>query len=132
MNDINAAIGLANLGIIDDVVARHRANAAYYDAQLADVDGITTLERADDRESSFWLYTFRAERRDDLMRKLQSASIASSRVHERNDIHSCVADTRVPLPQLDTLVRDMLCIPVGWWVTPEQRERIVDTIRSGW
>ncbi len=132
MNDINAAIGLANLEIIDEVVARHRANASYYDEALAGVDGLTLLERAADRESSFWLYTFRAERRDDLMRKLQAAGVASSRVHERNDIHSCVAQYTAPLPQLDALVREMLCIPVGWWVTPEQRERVAGVIRSGW
>ncbi len=132
MNDISAAIGLANLSIIDDVVGRHKANAAYYDASLAGLDGVTLLERAPDRESSFWIYTIRAERRDDFMRKLKDAGIAVSRVHERNDIHSCVAQYQAPLPQLDALITEMVCFPVGWWVNDEQRERIVDTIRSGW
>jgi hypothetical protein len=26
----------------------------------------------------------------------------------------------------------MICIPVGWWVTKEQREYIVKSIKSGW
>jgi dTDP-4-amino-4,6-dideoxy-D-glucose/dTDP-4-amino-2,4-dideoxy-beta-L-xylose transaminase len=132
MNDINAAIGIANLEIIDTVVARHRANAAYYDAELADFDGVEVLERAPDRESSFWLYTMHVERRDDFMRKMQESGIAVSRVHERNDTHSCVSDFVADLPQLEKTVARMICIPVGWWVTEDDRARIVDTIRSGW
>ncbi len=132
MNDINAAIGIANLTIIDSVIDRHRANAVFYDRELAGVDGLTGLERATDRESSFWIYTVKVERRDDFMRKLQAAGIAVSRVHERNDVHSCVADYQAALPQLDALIREMVCFPVGWWVTASQREHIVETIRSGW
>jgi dTDP-4-amino-4,6-dideoxygalactose transaminase len=132
MNDINATIGLANLEIIDTVVGRHRANAAFYDAELAGVDGVELLQRADDRESSFWLYTMKVDRRDDFMRKMHAARIAVSRVHERNDIHSCVKEFVSDLPQLEQTVASMICIPVGWWVTEEDRGRIVDTIRSGW
>jgi dTDP-4-amino-4,6-dideoxygalactose transaminase len=132
MNDINAAIGIANLDIIDTVVARHRANAAYYDAALAGVDGVELLERATDRDSAFWLYTLAVDRRDDFARMMQGRGVAVSRVHERNDIHSTVAEFQTELPRLDTLVAKMICMPVGWWVTPEQRERVTDAIRSGW
>jgi dTDP-4-amino-4,6-dideoxy-D-glucose/dTDP-4-amino-2,4-dideoxy-beta-L-xylose transaminase len=132
MNDINAAIGIANLGVIDTVVGRHRANAAYYDAELATADGVETLERAPDRESAFWLYTMYVDRRDDFMRKMADSGIAVSRVHERNDMHSCVSEYTAELPQLEQTVARMICIPVGWWVTEDDRARIVDTIRSGW
>jgi hypothetical protein len=66
------------------------------------------------------------------MRMLSSHGVAVSRVHERNDIHSCVADCVEPLPNLDRLIPEMVCFPVGWWVTDEQRQRIVDLIRAGW
>ena len=33
---------------------------------------------------------------------------------------------------LDKLVDTMVCIPVGWWVTNEQRDYIIDTIKKGW
>lgn len=132
MNDINATIGLANLEITDTVVERHRDNAAFYDAKLEGVDGIDLMARAPDRQSSFWLYTLKVERRDDFVRKLQSSGIAASRVHERNDIHSCVQEFAADLPQLESLIPEMICIPVGWWVTPEQREHVVATIQDGW
>ncbi len=132
MNDINAATGLANLGIIDSVVGRHQANASFYDDALAGVDGLRLLERAADRRSAFWIYTVKVDRRDDFMRAMQAAGISVSRVHERNDIHSAVSEFTAPLPQLDELVGEMVCFPVGWWVTDEQRQYIVDTIRAGW
>lgn len=132
MNDISAAIGLANLDIIDTVVERHRANAQYYDRELGGLDGLRMLERADDRSSAFWLYTMAVERRDDFMRMMQDHGVATSRVHERNDIHSCVAQFRAELPNLGPLVDEMICIPCGWWVDSAARERIVDLIKAGW
>jgi hypothetical protein len=36
------------------------------------------------------------------------------------------------LPNLEKLVEEMICIPCGWWVTNEEREYIVDSIKKGW
>jgi dTDP-4-amino-4,6-dideoxygalactose transaminase len=132
MNDINASIGIANLEIIDTVIDGHKKNAAYYDENLSSIDGLALLERKEDRESSSWLYTMYVDRRDDFTRKMNDAGIMVSRVHERNDLHSCVSDFRVPLPQLDEISKKMICIPVGWWVIDSDREYIVNTIKSGW
>ena len=32
----------------------------------------------------------------------------------------------------EKLVDEMICIPCGWWVTPEEREYIVQCIKKGW
>jgi hypothetical protein len=37
-----------------------------------------------------------------------------------------------PLPTLDKIIGKVVSIPVGWWVTEEQREYIVDCIKKGW
>jgi len=66
------------------------------------------------------------------MRKMEESKIMVSRVHERNDIHSCVKKFSSNLPNLDKLVKEMICIPVGWWLSNEQKEFIVKTIKSGW
>ena len=74
----------------------------------------------------------KVERQVDFMAKMKECDIMVSRVHERNDIHSCVSQYRCHLPSLDKLVKEMICIPVGWWVTPEDRQYIVDCIKGGW
>ncbi len=63
---------------------------------------------------------------------MKECGIMVSRVHERNDIHSCVKKYKADLPNLNNLVKEMICIPVGWWVTPEDRQYIVDCIKGGW
>jgi hypothetical protein len=36
------------------------------------------------------------------------------------------------LPGVDQAVKTMLSLPVGYWVTEEDREYIVDLIKKGW
>jgi dTDP-4-amino-4,6-dideoxy-D-glucose/dTDP-4-amino-2,4-dideoxy-beta-L-xylose transaminase len=133
MNDVNASIGLTNLKEVDkNVIAKHKANAYYYNEQLKDVNGVTLLENKDGYDSAYWIYTIKVERQEDFMRMMQEKDIMVSRVHERNDKHTCVQDFRCSLPNLDKVVKEMICIPVGWWVTKEQREYIVESIKQGW
>ena len=133
MNDVNASIGLANLKEVDEnVISKHKANAHYYNEQLKDVNGVTLLENKEGYDSAYWIYTIKVERQDDFMRMMQKKGIMVSRVHERNDKHTCVQEFRCALPNLDKVVKEMICIPVGWWVTKEQREYIVKSIKQGW
>jgi dTDP-4-amino-4,6-dideoxygalactose transaminase len=132
MTDINAAIGLANLGYADEVLARHRANAAYYDRELATVPGVGLTERAADRECSFWIYPMLVDDRDSFTKRMNDAGVAVSQVHMRNDVHTCVREYRSILPGLDRVDKRLVCVPVGWWVSDEDRERIVEAVRAGW
>jgi dTDP-4-amino-4,6-dideoxygalactose transaminase len=132
MNDINASIGLENLNYVDNVVESHRDNARFYNDKLEGVAGVELLENRADIESSYWIYTLKVERRDDFMRYMKKCNIMVSRVHERNDKHSCVSKYKAILPNLDQLCNEMICIPNGWWVTEEEREYIVECIKRGW
>lgn len=132
MNDINATIGINNLPGVKLNINTTIDNANFYNQELIDVPGVTLLENKSDRQSSYWIYTIKVERQQDFMNKMQESNVMVSRVHERNDIHSCMSEFRTDLPNLDKLVKEMICIPVGWWVTPEDRQYIVDCIKDGW
>jgi dTDP-4-amino-4,6-dideoxygalactose transaminase len=132
MNDINATIGINNLPGVKTNINTTIDNANFYNQELIDVPGVTLLENNSDRQSSYWIYTIKVERQQDFMNKMKECNIMVSRVHERNDIHSCMSEFRTDLPNLDKLVKEMICIPVGWWVTPEDRQYIVDCIKDGW
>ena len=93
---------------------------------------VTLLENKEGHDSAYWIYTIKVERQDDFMAKMQEKGIMVSRVHERNDKHTCVQEFKSSLPNLDKVVKEMICIPVGWWVTKEQREYIVESIKQGW
>lgn len=132
MNDINAAVGLANLETADRALARQRENAAFYDAELAAVPGVELTERSADRTHSFWIYPMKVEDRAGFLKRMDEAGIMASNVHERNDKHSAVRAFAAALPNLDAVAPRVVCVPVGWWVTDEQRRHIADTIKRGW
>jgi dTDP-4-amino-4,6-dideoxygalactose transaminase len=133
MNDINAAIGLSNLTDIDATLNAHRENARFYQLRLRDIPGVRLLNEDTDRSSAYWLFTLRASNRAGLAMKLKERGIACGQVHKRNDKYTCTARfDRGDLPGTDTFEREMLCIPVGWWVTPEDRDHIASSISEGW
>jgi dTDP-4-amino-4,6-dideoxy-D-glucose/dTDP-4-amino-2,4-dideoxy-beta-L-xylose transaminase len=132
MNDISAAIGLANLARAEKVVQRHQDNASFYDRELSEVPGLEITQRAADRQSAFWVYPLRVENRDGFIKHMKAAGITVDQVHERNDLHSVVSEFRAPLPGLDYVAERLACIPVGSWVTDADRQYIADTIKAGW
>jgi dTDP-4-amino-4,6-dideoxy-D-glucose/dTDP-4-amino-2,4-dideoxy-beta-L-xylose transaminase len=132
MNDINATIGIHNFPHALECIERHKENSAYYDDQLKDIKGVTSMRKDSWAESACWIHTIKVENRDGFMRHMKECDIMVSRVHERNDKHSCVRDFKSILPNLDILSEEMICIPNGWWVTDENRQYIVDCIKKGW
>ena len=133
MNDVNASIGLTNLKEVENsVIARHMDNADFYDSELGSIPGLNLVTRVKDSKSASWLYTILVERQNDFFTHLGNHNIQVSRVHERNDKHTCVTNYQCFLPGVDKTVKSMACIPVGWWVTQEQRQYIVDVIKKGW
>jgi len=133
MNDINAAIGLENLKVVDSAVIRkHQENADYLTQNLSDVAGVSLLSSHPAARSAHWIYTLRVGNRTAFMRKLNEAGIETHCVHYRNDDYKCVSEFQATLPVLDRIDQARVCIPCGWWVSEEDRAHIVDTIRAGW
>lgn len=132
MNDVCATVGIENLKHVEEIVSKHRENAAYYDKHLQTTPGVTLLERHPGHDSAFWIYSMLVEDRAGFYRWMDECKITVSQVHERNDKHTCVRKYRSPLPTLDKTIGKIVSIPIGWWVTPEEREYIVDCIKKGW
>jgi dTDP-4-amino-4,6-dideoxygalactose transaminase len=131
MNDINAAIGIENLKIVYDNIAKHFDNAFYYNEQFS--SALCSLGTFDfNKNSSYWIYSVRVSKRDDFQRAMKDRGVMTSQVHERNDIHPCVSKYKVELPNLEKVIGELSSIPVGWWVTKEDREYIVEQIKKGW
>ena len=132
MNDVCATVGIENLKHADELIKKHQLNAAYYDKHLKNVNGVTLLDRHEGHESAFWIYSMLVDDRDSFYKWMKECGIVVSQVHERNDKHSCVKDFKSSLPTLDKTIGKIVSIPVGWWVSNEEREYIVDCIKKGW
>jgi dTDP-4-amino-4,6-dideoxygalactose transaminase len=132
MNDVCATVGMENLKHADELIKKHQSNAAYYDKHLKNVKGVTLLDRHEGHESAFWIYTMLVDDREGFYKWMKECNIVVSQVHERNDKHTAVKEFKSNLPTLDKTIGKIVSIPVGWWVTEEQREYIVDCIKKGW
>lgn len=130
MNDVSAAVGRANLAEADHVLERYRSNGEFYERALSGVEGVTLTPKLG--TPAYWLYSLHVEGRDNFMKYMNENGVATSRVHERNDLHTCTAPYRADLPGVEKAVSTMISIPVGFWVTDEDREYIVDLIKKGW
>ncbi|MEW6225327.1 MAG: DegT/DnrJ/EryC1/StrS family aminotransferase [Chloroflexota bacterium] len=83
LSNLAAALGLAQLEQLPALLDGRRANAAAYDAAIAELPGLAPAPRASWAEPSFWLYTtaLRGDRpgpgRDALLAALDQAGIDS-------------------------------------------------------
>lgn len=132
MNHIAATIGVDQMKRFPGIIARYQGNGFFYDEALASVQCLTVLKRPVNSRSAYWVYTFLAQNRDNLLKKLRQHGVYASKVHLRNDLYSCFGTAREALPGVDYFSAHCLSIPCGWWVTNEDREFIADVIRGGW
>jgi len=132
MNDVCATVGIENLKHIDNIVSKHKSNAVFYDNALKQVSGVTLLDRHEGHDSAFWIYSMLVDDRDGFYKWMDECNITVSQVHERNDKHTCVSDYKTFLPTLDKTIDKVVSIPIGWWVSEEEREYIADCIKKGW
>ncbi len=131
MNDVNASIGLANLEpVVNDLLPIHISNGNFYNDKLNNIQGVELMDYTSQLEIPYWIYTIKVKNRQEFMKYMDKKNIVTSRVHERNDIHSAVSKYVESLPNLDKLIDEMVCIPVGWWVSEESRDYIVECIKE--
>jgi dTDP-4-amino-4,6-dideoxygalactose transaminase/predicted GNAT family N-acyltransferase len=132
MNDINATIGLANLPDVQNALEKARLNALFYSEQLNGLKHIGLFHTNPKALSSYWIYTIKILRglKPEFLEYMKDQKIVVSQVHARNDKNSCLKDSITHLPQLDLLEPQIVSIPVGHWVTEDDRTRIVQAIRK--
>jgi perosamine synthetase len=132
MTNIQAAIGLAQLERIDEMIAIRRRNAAHYNRRLAEITGLTLPPEAEWAKNVYWMYSVLVEddfglTRDELRVKLRQAGIETRPffypVHTLPMYH-----TGQSLPIAEDLARRGINLPSGATLTPEQIDYICDTI----
>lgn len=133
MNDLNAAIGLANLSHLQQIINAHRVNAREYEAVLRpltqgpQVKRSVQLPRPDD-SSCWWTYHIQVEDHKHFTDYMASRGIATSQVHARNDKHTAFNYPSGFLPGVYYFDAHQIAIPVGWWLTSADRDYIIGAI----
>ena len=132
MNNVNATIGLVQLNYLKDNVLKYIENGIFFDQNLNGIAGLTLIPYHQNTEPSYWLYTMKVERREDFIAMMTSNGIGASPLHLRNDKHSVFNASKGTTPNLDLFYEEFVHIPCGWWLSDEDRNFIVTTIKKGW
>lgn len=126
MNDIESSIGLANIDLARKNVSIHRQHAAFYQERLREC---TEIELPSfDHFGSYWLYTILVDDRDGFIERMKTRGIECSPVHARNDKHPAFRGFGGPLPGLDYFASHEVAIPVGWWLSEGDLERVANSV----
>lgn len=130
MNNVNAIIGLEQMKHIDFIVNSHKKNGKLYDARINNPK-IEKLRRDSCAESSYWIYSLLVDNKEKFKQHLTTNGIASDVVHMRNDHYSVFGDFKQQdLSGTDTFCNKMINIPVGWWLSSADLDKIVDVINN--
>lgn len=131
MNNVTATIGRAQLQDVEARLERHRSNGRLLAEGVARIPGLEPARFEPHAAPSFWLGTILSEDSGDVERRLASAGVAASKLHKPNHTHRIFATRPWRLPGLDDYYRRMVHVPCGWWVTDEDRERMLDALARG-
>jgi perosamine synthetase len=130
MNDIQAAIGLAQLRCLDEENAYRASIATLYRQKLRNVSGVELLQYNDDRSSSYHLFCILAQNRNALMTKLQSSGVDVGIHYKRNDQYPMYEEHN--LPNTEHFWRKVISLPMHTFMTEEHVDYVTNVIRSGW
>ena len=91
---------------------------------------MTLIDKPMCSKSSSWLYTLHVDNRDFFSDWMLEQGITASRVHERNDKQKAFKKSLCYLPGVDAFNGTQVSIPVGWWITDDDRRFIVSKIKE--
>ena len=131
MHNVAATIGLAQLDHIDGLIAKHIDNGRFFDERLSHISGLTVTQFPAEAEPSYWLYTVLSDDSHEVEARLHAIGVAASKLHRPNHLHSVFAPMSRPLPGLERYYGRLTHLPCGWWVSDEDRQRIVDAHARG-
>ncbi|NMO49591.1 DegT/DnrJ/EryC1/StrS family aminotransferase [Actinoplanes sp. TBRC 11911] len=136
MTDIQAAVGLVQLGRLAGLVAQRRELAARYHELLAGIDGLVPVRdpaHGQTNYQSFWVL-LREEYprgRDEVLAELARRGVSARRGIMASHLEPAYADvTPAALPVTERITRDSLILPLHHKLTEDDQDHIAGVLRD--
>ncbi|KQO01830.1 glutamine--scyllo-inositol aminotransferase [Arthrobacter sp. Leaf234] len=135
MTDVQAAIGLVQLGRLPEIVRRRRELAATYTKAFDDLDGIRAVRDpawGTGNFQSFWIELLDGfpRGRDGLLEDLAQADISARRGIMAAHRQPAFEGSGAHLPVTDRLTDSTLILPLFHGMTESDQARVIDCVRS--
>ncbi len=137
MTDVQAAIGLVQLGKLDEMVRKRRSLASEYSDALTGVPGLTLPADPPYGTTNYQSYSVILTRdfptaRNELMAAFQAEGISSRRGVMATHREPAYADhPSHPLPNTDYLTERSIILPMYHQMTTADIERVASIVRAG-
>lgn len=135
MTDIAAAIGLAQLKVIDEFNDKRISNANYLNEQLKDVEGIVTPKSPDNYKHVYHQYTILVEKgnRDDWVEFLNNKGIGTG-IHYPIPLYNQPIYKKLGIegdcPLAEKAADNVISLPVHPSLTKEDLDLVVDAVKE--
>ncbi|MDT0475949.1 DegT/DnrJ/EryC1/StrS family aminotransferase [Streptomyces sp. DSM 41014] len=126
MTAMQAAVALAQVERLDDILAARREIEARYDAGLKDIPGITLMSARD----VLWMYDLRAERREELRAHLDARGVETRLFFKPMSRQPGYLDPVWPTLNAHRLSEDGLYLPTHTGLTAADQEYITGAVRE--
>ncbi len=129
MSDLNAAIGLVQLGKADALIASRRRVADRYDAALAGLPGLVRPVRDRLRHVPF-CYTVRVPggRREAFRASLRERGIETGVLYPPNHLQPAFREFHRPLPVTERIGREIVSLPLFAGLPDADADRVVEAV----
>lgn len=134
LDTIQAVVARHLLRKIDHITNSRIDHAAYFDEKLRAIPQVKVPERETWIRQVYHLYIVRCERRDELQKFLIGRGI-DAKVHYPIPMHlqpaaKFLGHAPGDFPACEAIVQSVLSLPVHEFITREQQDRVVDSIRE--
>ncbi|TYL50042.1 DegT/DnrJ/EryC1/StrS aminotransferase family protein [Nocardioides sp. BGMRC 2183] len=136
MTDLQAAVGLVQLGRLEQVVRRRRELAAVYTAAIAEIPGLRAVADPPHGRTNFQAYWVEVGEeypldRDDLLAALARAGVLARRGIMATHLERAYADPgATPLPATERLARTTVILPLFHQMQPAQQQRVIAALAA--
>lgn len=129
MSNINAAIGLAQLGKADSFIFRRRAICRKYDRAFGEIARLRLL-RIDYDEAAPHIYVVRVRdgRRDGLRRHLTAAGIETGINYIPNHLHPYFSQRGLTLPRTEQAYQEIVTLPLHCGLSDGDVDHVIDQV----
>jgi len=114
-NDVNSYIGTLALNMTDELIARQRENAAFWEI-ISLTPFAESIKPLDGTNPNYWAFgTLAKDKRNFIKIARQNGQYYASSVHLPNNFYSLFG-SQPPLPGVIDFHNHFVALPCGWWM----------------
>lgn len=129
MNDVAAAIGLAQLHKLDEMNKKRRAIIRKYIAGIENIDGIKTIFPYNTKNGVYWFFGIRTKNRDELIVNLKRQGIATGVHFYPLTLQPLFKSYAKNCPVAEEIWKTFITLPSHVDLTDEEINNVIDALK---